>query len=130
MNKELLELLDKINATKKEVRNLAGEGKLAEAEEKKKELQNLQKKFDLLKDISDDDKSSMEDKAKAGSAKKVEPGKENDAVKEFANAARRGFRVQNAMSSGIREGSDPDGGYIVPEDIQTTINQWKQQNSL
>lgn len=126
MNKELLELLDKINATKKEVRNLAGEGKLAEAEEKKKELQNLQKKFDLLKDISDDDKSSMEDKAKAGSAKKVEPGKENDAVKEFANAARRGFRVQNAMSSGIREGSDPDGGYIVPEDIQTTINQWKQ----
>ena len=101
MNKELLELLDKINATKKEVRNLAGEGKLAEAEEKKKELQNLQKKFDLLKDISDDDKSSMEDKAKAGSAKKVEPGKENDAVKEFANAARRGFRVQNAMSSGI-----------------------------
>ena len=126
MNKELLELLDKINATKKEVRNLAGEGKLAEAEEKKKELQNLQKKFDLLKDISDDDKSSMEDKAKAGSAKKAEPGKENDAVKEFANAARRGFRVQNAMSSGIREGSDPDGGYIVPEDIQTTINQWKQ----
>mgnify|MGYP000164049581 FL=1 len=45
MNKELLELLDKINATKKEVRNLVGEGKLAEAEEKKKELQNLQKKF-------------------------------------------------------------------------------------
>ena len=92
MNKELLELLDKINATKKEVRNLVGEGKLAEAEEKKKELQNLQKKFDLLKDISDDDKSSMEDKVKAGSAKKAEPGKENDAVKEFANAARRGFR--------------------------------------
>ena len=86
MNKELLELLDKINATKKEVRNLVGEGKLAEAEEKKKELQNLQKKFDLLKDISDDDKSSMEDKVKAGSAKKAEPGKENDAVKEFANA--------------------------------------------
>lgn len=43
MNKELLELLDKINATKKEVRNLAGEGKLAEAEEKKKNFRTCRK---------------------------------------------------------------------------------------
>ena len=48
MNKELLDLLEKINAKKDEVKNLANEGKLEEAKKAKDELKELQDKFDIL----------------------------------------------------------------------------------
>ena len=50
MNKELLDLLEKINAKKDGVKNLANEGKLEEAKKAKDELKELQDKFDILKD--------------------------------------------------------------------------------
>ena len=40
-----------------------------------------------------------------------------DSIKEFADAARSGFR--NSMN----EGTPAEGGYTVPEDIQTRINE-------
>ena len=53
MNKKLLELLDKINEKKLEVKNLAEQGKLEEAKAAKDELKNMQTQFDLLKDLDD-----------------------------------------------------------------------------
>ena len=50
MPKELLELLDKINAKKNEVKNLAQQGKLDEAEAAKKELVEMQRQFDIMKE--------------------------------------------------------------------------------
>lgn len=123
MNKELLELLDSINDKKAEVKKLVAEDKLDEAKKAKDELKEMQDKFDLLKDLDDEKVDDMKGKASAGTVKKVGG---DVATKEFADAARRGFHVENALSSGIREGSDPDGGYIVPEDIRTKINDWKQ----
>lgn len=133
MNKKLLELLNAINAKKTQVRNLAEEGKLAEAAEAKKELEAMQQKFDLLKDIMEEETEQVKDALKNDTALNgknphiVTPASEGpqNAVEEFANAARRGFKVENAMTTGLREGSDPDGGYTVPEDIQTRINQYK-----
>ena len=123
MNKELLELLDSINDKKAEVKKLVEENKLDEAKKAKDELKEMQEKFDLLKDLDDGKIDDARGKASTGAMKKAS----GDAgVKEFADAARHGFRVENALSSGIREGSDPDGGYIVPEDIRTRINDWKQ----
>lgn len=46
------------------------------------------------------------------------------AVKSFAAAARNGFRVAKAEggpTGHMSEGSNPDGGYTVPEDIVTKI---------
>ena len=123
MNKELLELLDLINDKKAEVKKLAAENKLDEAKKAKDELKEMQTKFDLLKDLDDEKIDGMKSKTSAGTAKKVGG---DVATKEFADAARRGFHVENALSSGIREGSDQDGGYIVPEDIRTKINDWKR----
>ncbi len=133
MNKKLLELLNKINEKKRQVRNLAEEGKLTEAAEAKKELEAMQQKFDLLKDIEDEEEQQIENAIKNNvplSEKNIQivtPATEEpqNAVKEFANAARQGFKVENAMTTGMRESSDPDGGYTVPEDIQTKINQYK-----
>lgn len=126
MRKKLLELLNAINAKKVEIQNLADNGDLEKAKEEKEKLKNMQNKFDLLKDLDDEELEDMQNRAAAGAADTVtteesaadpeEPPK--DAVHEFANAARNRFRVSNDMS----EGSNPDGGYTVPEDIQTQIN--------
>ena len=106
MNKELLELLDKINAKKAEVKNLADAGKLDEAKSAKNELQTMQDKFDLLKDILDAGPEPQNPKPVKDDAQEAE--------KNFANAARAGFK--NTMTEG---GS---ASYTVPKDIQTRIN--------
>lgn len=117
MNKELLELLDQIKAKKLEVKNLVSENKLEEAKAAKQELKGLQEKFDLLKDIEDGAAAEVREKIEKGTATPVE---KEDAVKEFADAARNGFR--NSMN----EGTPADGGYTVPEDIQTQINTYRE----
>lgn len=124
MNKRLLELLNQINEKKALVQNLAEEGKLEDAANEKEELKKLQQKFDILKDIEDTEnekmKNSLENKTGAATASVIKTAKEEpmDHVKEFANAARNGFK--NAATS-MAEGTGANGGYTVPEDIQTQI---------
>lgn len=130
MNKKLLELLNEINEKKIVIRNLVDAGKLDEAKAEKEKLVEMQNKFDLLKDLDDEGLENMQNRAEAGMADQVttgetglvEPEKPKDAVHEFANAARRRFRFSDDMS----EGSKPDGGYTVPEDIQTRINERRE----
>jgi HK97 family phage major capsid protein len=109
------------------VQSLASEGKLEDATEAKEELKKLQQKFDLLKDLEDDSMKAMENhlrnQAAGESAVLVKPANDDepkDSIKEFADAARGGFR--NSMS----EGSKVDGGYTVPEDIETRINEYRE----
>lgn len=111
MNKKLLEMLEDINNKKAEVKQLVNDGKLDEAKAAKEELVNMQARFDLLKDIEDEapDKKKLEDKKPAAGI---------DAA--FADAARHGFR--NALTEGVQT----KGGYTVPQDIQTRINQRRQ----
>lgn len=114
MPKHLLELLNSINEKKALVKSLVDEGKLDEASQAKSELVELQKKFDLLKDIEEN------------IPKDLKPGNKHvDSVHEFANAARRRF-VNDATP--MSEGTPANGGYTVPEDIQTMINQYKKAN--
>lgn len=122
MSKELLEILDKINDKKAEVKKLAEENKLEEAKKAKEELKELQAKFDLLKDLEDGETGALEDKKKNGEIKKAE---DKDPVKEFADAARKKFKVENVM----KEGAPEEGGYTVPEDIQTKINKRRESKA-
>lgn len=117
MNKKLLELLDSINSKKQEVKDLVTAGDLENAKKAKEELKNLQEQFDLLKDIEDDDITNAANKVKTGT---VVPVQDKNPEKEFADAARRGFR--NSMN----EGTASEGGYTVPEDIQTRINTYRE----
>lgn len=121
MNKELRELLNQINNKKAEAKKLVNENKIEEAKAAKEELINLQAKFDVLHDLEDEAEEEIKNKIETGEVKEV-TNKSNDAVKQFADAARQGFKVQNNMSSG----SDTDGGYVVPQDIQTKINEYKE----
>lgn len=113
MNKELLELLAQIDAKKAEAKNLLNENKIDEAKVAKNELQELQEKFNIAKELYD------EEKAKIQNQEPPEP-KKDDEVKQFVNAVRSKFK--NAMS----EGSNADGGYTVPQDIQTAINELRE----
>ena len=114
MNKELLALLDQINEKKVEVKNLVTENKIEEAEAAKNELIALQAKFDLLKDIEDPEGDGT---VPAEGKKEMNP---ENAIHEFAEAARNRFQNINKEGTGI------DGGYTVPEDIQTRINKWRE----
>lgn len=115
MNKKLRELLAQINGKKTEVRNLVAENKVEEATKAKEELQALQAKFDLLKDIED-----PEGDGTIPEPENSVPVPATDAIHEFAEAARHRFMNIN------REGAGIDGGYTVPEDIQTRINKWRE----
>lgn len=117
-----VDMLDAINEKKQQVIDLVNADKLDEAKEAKAELQTMQDKFDLLDDIE------VEDKVKVEDAEEVTPMAEikKDAIHEFAMAARRGFR--NAATDAANEATPADGGYTVPEDIQTKINEYKEAN--
>ncbi len=125
MNKKLLELLNSINEKKTMVQKLTDAGKIEDAKKAKSELIELQDKFDLLKDldlgVTNEVKEAVSSENPEGK-KKVVPVQKKEAMKEFANAAREGFRVSNNMT----EGSKEDGGYTVPEDIQTKINERRE----
>ena len=59
--------------------------------------------------------------ANATGVKQITSGTGEDPIHDFAEAARHGFYT-NTMT----EGTKADGGYTVPEDIQTKINEYKQ----
>ena len=120
MNKKLLAMLDKINQKKSEVVALTEEGKLEEAKVAKEELKNLQQRFDLMKDVLDPEGDGQVSATQAAGC--VSAG-DQDSTHEFANAARNGFR--NTMT----EGTPADGGYTVPEDIQTRVNEYRQSKA-
>lgn len=109
MNKKLLELLDSINDKKASIRDLVDAGKIEEAKAAKAELQTMQDSFDVLKDMEDEPPVLAKTPAKA-----------TNAVTDFANAARQGFK-----NASMNETTKADGGYTVPEDIQTKVNQYK-----
>ena len=114
MNKKLLELLNQINEQKIVVQNLVEEGNLEGAQAAKNTLIELQNKFDLLSDVLDAEPVP-------NNVVPVPAAVPVDSVAEFANAARQGFR-----NAGMTEGTPADGGYTVPEDIQTRINEYRE----
>lgn len=115
MNEKLLKLLDEINKKKNEVIALTNEGKLEDARKAKDELGELQMRFDLLKDVLD----PKGDGQATGAPENAITAQGKDPVKEFADAARSGFR--NVMTEGV----NADGGYTVPEDIRTRIEEYR-----
>ena len=114
MNKRMRELLNQIeNKTKEAEGYMAAENKdVAKAKEIMDEVKALKAEYEVEADLYEMTKNAP------AVAPKTEP-KEEDSVAKFAKAARAGF------PKSMTEGSAVDGGYTVPEDIQTTINELK-----
>ena len=135
MNKEMQKLLREINDKKNEVKSLVKDGKLDKAKAAKDELKELQKKFDLLFDLDEEEHEEIEDKVAAGTAKTV-GGKadKKNLVKAFVNIVKCGFLkrepdegdvkvYKDALSTDTTKGDDDEMGIgvTVPEDIRTDI---------
>lgn len=134
MSKEMRELLNKINAKKAEIKALVADGKIEDAASAKEELKDLQKSFDILADLDDDDAQNAQQQAQQGTAQTAAGEKNGLAkqVKAFTNAIKAAWKktdispedkeILNAMS----EGSDEDGGLTVPKDIKTKIKELRR----
>lgn len=127
MNKKLLKLLNEINACKGKIAGLIEEDKLEEAETEKAKLEILQNKFNMLSEILSEPEAGegmtniAAEPIKGFTNKDVviPVSEKKDPIHDFAQAARSGFKNMNS------EGTGADGGYTVPQDIQTMINQYK-----
>lgn len=106
------EMQNKLASLKAEAQTLLDSGSIADARAKLEEAKQMQAAITLQMELDEAEKQEME--------KKGNQQKTTDAVKAFAKAARTGF--YNSMS----EGAGADGGYAVPEDIQTRINKHKE----
>ena len=138
MNKELREKLAAINAKKAEVKRLATDGKIEEAEAAKAELDKMQRAFNQLLSMEDEDEGTA--KAQAGKMKEV-----NEGNRKPLTFDRLGQAVVNALGAAVgrrkmndedrqiikdamTEGTDEDGGLTVPKDIQTKIKELRRSD--
>lgn len=127
MNKKMRELQAQIQEQEKAFQGYMAEGEgrdLEKAEEALAELDRLQKEYKLeeRKFNMEKNKATEDDGVEGVAGDGTGTGKV-DAVKAFADAARSRFKA-NSYSN---EGSNADGGYTVPQDIQTKINEYKQE---
>lgn len=123
MNKKLRELLNAINEKtiqakffmEEENKDLDKAGSLLD------EVDALKKEYDAeerLFNLSKQDNTPSEEEMKTAKTEKTE----KSAIEKFAEDARNGFVVKAGK---LAEGVPADGGYVVPEDIQTKINEYK-----
>ena len=125
MNKKMREILAKIQEKTLQAKSfMDGENKDVEkANVLMDEVDALQKEYETEKRLFEAEKMTgaqsattpVEDPAQA---KEKEVA---DAVTTFAKAVR-----SIIQGKGLVEGVDEDGGYTVPEDVQTTINKWAE----
>lgn len=129
MTREERELRAQLAQLKNEARTLVDEGKIKEAQAKADEAKSIQAKIDLIRDIE-----SIEDSA----GKPLSKGEEKDKAEEAEQykaafcKALRGKNLNESEASileskaALSEGTAADGGLIVPQDIQTRINEYKR----
>lgn len=145
MTKEMRELLQALEDKKAQVRAFLTEDKVTEAEEMMAEVRDLQKKIELQKEVE-----AMEDFG--GDGQPVDTGVDRDLNAEYKRVFLRGLRRQRITADDrsiiaeynrfirgevMHQGTDPgnpaagDVGLIVPQDIQTRINEiMRQLNDL
>lgn len=142
MSKEARKLLKEINDKKNAIRSLVGEGKTKEAKEAKAELQDMQDRFEILMDMDDDDEQDIKDSVEAGEAQEIgakadKAPKKNDIARAFVNRIVCGLRrkkmdaedqkIMDMMTEAdADEDGESDGGFTVPQDIQTDIKELRR----
>ena len=124
MNKKMRELLAKIEEKTAQAKAFMADGEnkdVAKATALLDEVDELEKEYATEERLYNKEKEKGAPSDEEIEEKQKEKGKK-DSTKEFADAARQGFRVKASMT----EGTSADGGYTVPEDIQTKINTYRE----
>lgn len=123
MNRKMREIRTKIEEKINLAKSLTEDGAnkdvakaatiLAEVDELEKEYTVEEKLFNLAKE-------EAVPKAIAAIDQKKQKEQQANSIKDFADAARCGFKVKS-----MNEGTPADGGYVVPDDISTKINEYR-----
>lgn len=122
MNKKMRELLAKIETKTTEAKSfMDGENKdVAKANELMDEVDTLKAEYETEKRLYEAEKMSGADHA-APQTPENKDEKPESALAKFAKAVR-----SIIQGKGLVEGVDADGGYTVPEDVQTKVNKWAE----
>ncbi len=119
MNKKMRELLTKIQEKTAQAKTFMTEGEnkdVNKATELMNEVDALKSEYELEKRIFEAEKEEG-----APSEEEMKGKKTETAISKFATAVK-----DIIAGKRLSEGVDADGGYTVPEDIQTTINHWAE----
>lgn len=126
MNKKMREILAQIDAKTKEAKSfMEGETKdVAKANEIMNEVDTLRAEYEAEKRIFEAEKTrgtdgAPEDPAHVGEANK-------DLTGEVILAKEVRSIMTKVVDKDLQESVDADGGYTVPEDIQTAVNHWPE----
>lgn len=114
---KIIEAQAKLADLRQEVEALLDADKVEDAKTKMAEAKSLAEKIDMMKELDAEEKAEVSAKAPAIIKQ------EKSSVSKFADAIRTGFR--NTVT-GMSEGVAADGGYTVPEDISTQINEYRE----
>lgn len=126
MNKKMREIMAQIQAKTAEAKSfMEGENKdinkaneiLDQVDVLKAEYETEERLFNMDKDLNTPSEDEIDAKHKEEEAK--------DSVTKFAEDARNGFKSNKAMN----EGAGAEGGYTVPEDIQTRILNYRDSKA-
>ena len=140
LSKEAKALLKKINDRKNAIRSLQGEGKTQQMKDAMVELRDMQEQFDILMELDEEEEEEIRDSIGGGSAMIIEgaaggdakkPAKK-DVVRAFVNRIVCGLKkkalpeedrkIMDMMTEAdADESGESDGGFTVPQDIQTDI---------
>ena len=111
MKNKIMELRNTAVAKRKEAQSFAASADITSAKASLEEAKKADAEADMLQEILDSTPAVPQGK---------KPENQNDPIHEFAQAVRRGFKNLN------NEGTGADGGYTVPEDIQTRIEKYRE----
>ncbi|MDU4872942.1 MAG: phage major capsid protein [Veillonella parvula] len=127
MNEKERELRQKMAAKNEEIRSLMNEGKLDDAEQATEELRRLKRELQVEITLGEKSVDTVPPEARQ------HQNHDNDIdVNQIMARALRGNQLSKeenevlVRASTLNEGTGKDGGFIVPKDVQTAINELKR----
>ena len=125
LSKKMFELSEKMKALSNEARVFTDNGETDKALDKMKEFDVLKAKFAVEEKLYNAEKFFDDGK------KTVDISGTNaesiSAKSAFFNALRSGFQNYALTKSLMTEGTNSAAGYLVPQDIQTNVNEFKSE---
>lgn len=129
MNKKMRELLRKIEEKRALAKGYTeGENKdLEKAKQILDEIDKLQEEYEVEKKLFETEKETakLSEEEVAKVEKAIEDKKENKENKEENSIEKFAKQIRN-IAKGLNEGTPADGGYTVPEDISTMVEQRRE----
>ena len=150
MTKEERELREKMQEVKEKAKRSLKEDKLDEAEGFETEYRELRRKFDLMTSMEElPEVTEIEQRSAQKEARGVSDLSDEEVEKRYTKVFLKAVRKKSLGSDDLevferikemravpdatpylQSGNDENGGLIIPEDIQTKINQYKRQFSF